>query len=106
MTENVCDAMTELRLRLLISGRVQGVGFRAFALREARWLGVSGYVRNLVDGRVEAVVQGSSNQVEALISACRRGPMHARVHDVATELATGGDLPFPFEMRADGSVLA
>jgi acylphosphatase len=68
--------------RFFISGRVQGVGFRFFAEREAAKLGVSGYVRNLFDGRVEVYAMGAVAQIEALKSSLRRGPTMATVDRV------------------------
>ncbi len=68
--------------RLLISGRVQGVAFRAYTEREAGSLGVKGWVRNLPDGRVEAHLEGDPSAVEKMIEWCRRGPSHARVTGV------------------------
>jgi acylphosphatase len=72
-----------VRARLLISGIVQGVGYRWSCNREARSLGLTGWVRNLPDGRVEAVVQGPRDQVERLIKWCYRGPSEAQVSDIA-----------------------
>lgn len=69
--------------RVLITGRVQGVGFRAACARAARQLGVAGEVRNLDDGRVEVVVTGPSPAVDQLVAWCRRGPRGARVERVA-----------------------
>ena len=66
-------------LRILVEGRVQGVGFRAFVAREARARGVRGLVRNLSDGRVEAIIQGAPDSVAALCEACGRGPLGSRV---------------------------
>lgn len=66
-------------VRILVSGRVQGVGFRAFALHEARKLSLDGWVRNRADGRVEAMAQGEDEAVDAFIAALRRGPAAARV---------------------------
>lgn len=66
-------------LHLFIAGRVQGVGFRAFVEREARGRGLTGWVRNLADGRVEAVLQGNDKAVEATLEACRKGPPGAQV---------------------------
>jgi acylphosphatase len=71
------------RVRLLISGIVQGVGYRWSCLRAAQGIGVTGWVRNLPDGRVEAVAQGTKEQVERLIAWCYRGPEEARVSDIA-----------------------
>jgi acylphosphatase len=68
--------------RFFISGRVQGVGFRFFAEREAAKLGVGGYVRNLFDGRVEVYAIGAVAQIEVLKSALRRGPAMAAVDRV------------------------
>ncbi len=72
-----------IRVRLLVSGRVQGVAFRQSTVDEARRLGVAGWVKNLPDGRVEAVVEGERSRVEALVAWCRRGPRLARVDGVA-----------------------
>ncbi len=63
-----------------IHGRVQGVFFRDSTRREARRRGARGWVRNLGDGTVEAVFEGSPEVVEAMVEFCRRGPEHARVH--------------------------
>ncbi|HZE96958.1 MAG TPA: acylphosphatase [Planctomycetota bacterium] len=72
-----------VRARLLISGIVQGVGYRWSCRREGQGIGVTGWVRNLPDGRVEAVAQGTREQVEKLIKWCYRGPEEARVTDIA-----------------------
>lgn len=65
--------------RVVLSGRVQGVGFRAWTERTARSLGLSGWVRNARDGSVEAVFAGPADVVDEMIARCRRGPDHARV---------------------------
>jgi acylphosphatase len=73
--------------RLRIEGRVQGVGYRAWMVREARRLGLAGWVRNQPDGSVEAVVAGSEPAVQALLTACRRGPLLARVDSLSESFA-------------------
>jgi acylphosphatase len=70
------------RVHLWISGRVQGVFFRATTADEARSRGLTGWVRNAPDGRVEAEVQGSRSAVDQLIDECRTGPPMAAVDDV------------------------
>ena len=72
-------ARARVRQRVLASGRVQGVFFRDECAREALARGVDGWVRNLADGRVEAVFEGPAASVEALVAWCRRGPSRARV---------------------------
>ena len=66
-------------VRIMITGRVQGVGFRAFVEEEARRRGLRGWVRNRSDGAVEAVLGGPTGAVSAAIEACRRGPSSAEV---------------------------
>ena len=68
--------------RFFVSGSVQGVGFRFFAERTALSLGVSGYVRNLYDGRVEVYAIGNAEQMDALKNALQRGPRMATVDRV------------------------
>jgi acylphosphatase len=72
-------------VRLAITGRVQGVGYRIWAERTAARLGVAGWVRNRADGSVELHASGSEGAVAALIEACRQGPRAAVVTDVAVE---------------------
>ncbi len=69
-------------LRLVITGRVQGVGFRAWTRREARRRSLRGWVRNRSDGSVEALLIGAGETVERLAEACRRGPGIALVEAV------------------------
>ena len=77
--------------RYLISGRVQGVGFRYFVDDTARREGVSGFVRNLHDGRVEALVEGDVEAVGRVEAALWRGPRGARVDEVTVdEVAPSG----------------
>jgi acylphosphatase len=82
---------------LRISGRVQGVGFRDFMQRRARALGVTGWVRNRMDGSVEAVVQGSTDAVDQMIALARQGPRSAHVTGVRVSDADGQFTAF--EMR-------
>jgi acylphosphatase len=70
------------RVRVGISGRVQGVFFRATCARRASALGLAGWVRNASDGSVEAVFEGPAEDVEAIVAWCRTGPSRARVEEV------------------------
>jgi acylphosphatase len=74
-----------VRVRVIVSGRVQGVFFRASCADQAHRRGLGGWVRNLPDGRVEAVFEGEEPQVEAMIDWCGHGPPGARVLAVETE---------------------
>ena len=69
-------------VRLRVTGRVQAVGYRAWAIEAAESLGLRGWVRNRRDGTVEALASGSAEAVAAMIEACRRGPPAARVAGV------------------------
>ena len=71
-----------VRRRVVVTGHVQGVFFRNSAQREAQAAGVTGWVRNLPDGRVEAVFEGDPAAVERLVAWAHRGPSKARVVDV------------------------
>jgi len=73
------------RYHVRISGRVQGVYFRANTCRQARAFGLTGWVRNLPDGRVEAVFEGERNNAEAMLAWCRTGTPPARVDHVEAE---------------------
>jgi len=69
-------------VRLFVSGRVQGVGYRAFVTRMARRNALRGWVRNRGDGRVEALLIGEEGDVAGVVEACRRGPPAGRVDHV------------------------
>ena len=75
--------------RLAITGRVQGVGYRDWLVREARRLGLAGWVRNRADGSVEAVAAGAAEALDALAERARTGPPLARVDDVVVSDAAG-----------------
>ena len=74
-----------LQARLVITGRVQGVGYRDWTMITARRLGLSGWVRNRTEGAVEALIVGDDQAVGEMIDACRRGPTMARVDNVDIE---------------------
>ncbi|MEM5812671.1 MAG: acylphosphatase, partial [Candidatus Aenigmatarchaeota archaeon] len=69
-------------VRVFVSGIVQGVFYRSWTEQTARGLGISGWVRNLPDGRVEAVFEGEKSKIERMIGLCRKGPPRARVDKV------------------------
>jgi len=83
--------LSKVRAHVFVSGRVQGVFFRTETQDEALRQNVAGWVRNLSDGRVEAVFEGEKESVDRLIEFCRRGPPGARVMrvDVSWEIYTG-----------------
>jgi acylphosphatase len=79
------------RVHVFIEGRVQGVGFRHFTILNAEEIGVQGWVRNLPDGRVEAVFEGPDDHIREMIARCEEGPGASRVDsmDVEWEEPTG-----------------
>lgn len=79
--------MSDVIHQVVIRGRVQGVGYRAWVDYRARRLGLQGWVRNRRDGSVEAVFEGAEDVVASMIAACRQGPASARVDAVAEEVA-------------------
>src|SRR5690606_34307428 len=72
-------------LRVLVRGQVQGVGYRASAVRQAHLQRVTGWQRNDADGTVEAIVQGNPDQVDRMLEWMRHGPPAARVTELETE---------------------
>ena len=73
------------RLYAVVTGRVQGVGYRWFAVRAAERLGLTGWVRNLEDGGVELAAEGSRDRLEQLVDELRRGPRASQVEDVSSQ---------------------
>jgi acylphosphatase len=85
--------------RYVVSGRVQGVGFRYFALDAARREGLHGYVTNNEDGTVEAVAEGEAESVDRFERALRRGPSRSRVEQVMVDEVTPALTTSGFEIR-------
>lgn len=83
--------MDTVRLRVSVRGEVQGVGYRAFARRYARTLDIQGYARNLADGSVEVIAEGSRSALESFVSVLKRGAPTGRVDtiEIHWEAATG-----------------
>jgi acylphosphatase len=91
--------MKHERLHLRITGRVQGVFYRASTEAKARELGLAGWVRNCIDGSVEAVSEGPRADLEALMSWCRQGPPAARVEGVEASWSEARGEFSGFEVR-------
>jgi acylphosphatase len=89
--------MAEIAVRIIVAGRVQGVGYRIWAVHEAWRLDVRGWVRNRRDGVVEALLVGRPKDVEAMIELCRTGPRGARVESITREDAADDDTPHFYE---------
>jgi acylphosphatase len=83
--------MGETCLKVVINGRVQGVGYRAWMARRAAELGLKGWVRNRSEGSVEAVLLGPADVVGTMVDLCRRGPRLSVVTDVETSPAVNED---------------
>ena len=89
-------------LRIMVEGRVQGVGFRYFVAREAERRAIGGFARNLGDGRVEIVAQGDGDALAALCEACGRGPRGSQVMRVDITDAAPGTHYNTFDIQRDG----
>ena len=83
--------MSSTALHVIVEGRVQGVGFRAYVEREAKTRSLKGWVRNRSDGSVEAVFMGEEEDVQSMIVACHRGPRMSLVRNVKSEQHPPGD---------------
>jgi len=90
--------MAQVAHHVRVTGRVQGVFFRAWAQGEARELGISGWIRNCADGSVEAHLEGEEHDVTRMIERLRRGPSSAQVDEVTVEEAPPQGLG-RFELR-------
>jgi len=87
-------------LRFVVSGRVQGVGYRAFCRYTAQKLGLAGYARNLADGTVETLVSGPADAIDRYRASLLDGPGLSRVDRItATEISVDGVQPNRFEIR-------
>lgn len=93
-------ASCTVRAHLFVSGVVQGVSFRASTQDQARRRGIVGWVKNLDDGRVEAVAQGSKDKTAELVAWCRKGPPSAKVEKLDVTWGDVGDEFRDFEIRS------
>ncbi|MEX2201047.1 MAG: acylphosphatase [Dongiaceae bacterium] len=89
------------QVRIVVTGLVQGVWFRAWTIEEAKKRGLCGWVRNRHGGSVEALFAGDPGEVDAMLAACRKGPPMAQVKDVRLHDAGGETAPKGFEQRPD-----
>ena len=87
------------QLKILVSGRVQGVYYRGTCQKKAQQLGITGFTRNLSDGRVEIVAEGPGPVLELLIGWCRQGPKLARVDKLTVDEVNTGETFHHFEIR-------
>jgi acylphosphatase len=105
MSDNRLEAMVEqdrpVACRFVVTGRVQGVGYRDWMIKTARRVSLLGWVRNRLDGSVEAHVEGHPSRIDELAKACRRGPMLARVDGVDVTAASP-EYPNGFHRRPTG----
>ena len=79
------ENLENLQVHVIVSGRVQGVSFRWYTQREAQTYGLTGWVRNLSNGQVEAVFEGDSQAIHEMVAWCYMGPTSARVDNVAVD---------------------
>ncbi|MFO7832172.1 MAG: acylphosphatase [Desulfuromonadaceae bacterium] len=91
--------MARISAHIKVVGMVQGVGYRAFTMNAARELGLNGWVRNLLDGSVEAVFEGEEERVQEAINACRTGPARARVEHISIDISQGEGEFSSFDIR-------
>ena len=88
----------EIRVHIIIHGRVQGVGYRSFIYRQAKRLQLAGFVRNMPNGTVECIVEGLSDQIERLIENMRKGPRYSNVSQIEVSEKPAGSGLAHFEI--------
>jgi acylphosphatase len=93
------EQLQERRLHAVVHGRVQGVGYRATTMDEARRLGLAGWVRNRRDGTVETLAEGSEAKLRLFLAYLNRGPWGAAVTSVAEDWAAAQGAPMPFQLK-------
>ncbi|MCP4401155.1 MAG: acylphosphatase [bacterium] len=92
--------MTNIGRHVFVAGLVQGVAFRYSAVRQAKALGVCGWVRNVPDGRrVELTIEGDESAVEQMLDWCRQGPPSARITDISIEQFPYSGSYFSFDVK-------
>ena len=87
-----------LTVNMKIAGKVQGVGFRYFVMRQAKELGITGWVSNKPNGDVEALAQGDKEDLEQLIAKVKQGPSFSRVEDISLNWVNEAEQYFGFEI--------
>ncbi|MFH1391900.1 MAG: acylphosphatase [Candidatus Diapherotrites archaeon] len=87
------------RIEILVSGRVQGVSFRAFALQIASSLGLKGFVKNLADGSVEVVAEGKKEKIEKFLTELKKGPPLSHIENIAVNKSKAIKEFSSFEIR-------
>jgi acylphosphatase len=87
------------KVNIVVSGRVQGVCFRAFTRKKAKQLGITGSATNLADGRVEIIAQGENGVIEQFIKWCSKGPITARVDQCDVDELPTDEMLNTFEVR-------
>ncbi|MEE7626638.1 acylphosphatase [Methylobacter sp. Wu8] len=87
------------KVKILVSGRVQGVYFRLFTQNKAKHFGIKGSAKNLADGRVEIIAEAGSLAIEKFIKWCHKGPITARVDHVEITELEPGELLTSFEIK-------
>ena len=87
------------KVRILVTGRVQGVYFRMFTQNKAKQFGIKGYARNLPDGRVEIIAEADQSSIENFIKWCHKGPVTARVDHIEITELEADEVLASFEVR-------